>query len=286
MQPLFALLAAAGIATYPLIEARWFRINRVRVPFERDLPRLTILHVSDTHLTGRNHAMIRFLGSIPDRIAIPDLVIATGDLIDDNSGITPITKLLNDLPARLGRFYVLGSHDYYQTRFQSYLKYFGDRKYAVSAPPADTSALEEGLKRDGWVALTNRTQHVAIPAGTIRLAGVDDPYLSRQETGHIERARDEVLAIGLAHAPDIVSEWMLNGFDLVLSGHTHAGQVRVPGVGALVTNSSLPTALAGGLHQIGSAYLHTSPGLGTGKFAPIRFNCRPEVTLLELGRHA
>ncbi|MEA2517702.1 MAG: uncharacterized protein QOG16_1540, partial [Actinomycetota bacterium] len=91
-----------------------------------------------------------------------------------------------------------------------------------------------------------------------------------------------VLAIGLAHAPDVVSQWMLQGFDLVFTGHTHAGQVRVPGFGAVVTNSSLPTELAGGLHRVGSGWLHVSPGLGTGRFAPIRFNCRPEATLLEI----
>jgi predicted MPP superfamily phosphohydrolase len=79
---------------------------------------------------------------------------------------------------------------------------------------------------------------------------------------------------------------LLAGFDLVLGGHTHAGQVRIPGVGALVTNSSLPAALGGGLHRIGSGWLHVSPGLGTGRFAPIRFACRPEATLLVLSSSA
>ncbi|MEA2453722.1 MAG: uncharacterized protein QOG04_2432 [Actinomycetota bacterium] len=284
MQPLYALLAAAGVAGYPFLEARLFRIKHLKVQLERPVPRLTVLHISDTHLVAHNHALIRFLKTIPGRIAIPDIVLATGDLIDDNSGITPITRLLNDLPARLGRFYVLGSHDYYQTRFRSFFKYFGD--YRAVVPPsttADTKALEQSLQMDGWVSLTNRTHHLHSPAGTIRLAGVDDPYLNKHDTTHIERARDEVLAIGLAHSPDVVSEWVLNGFDLVVSGHTHGGQVRVPGIGALVTNSSLPSALAGGLHQIGGGFLHVSPGLGTGKFSPIRFNCRPEVTLLEIG---
>jgi predicted MPP superfamily phosphohydrolase len=84
------------------------------------------------------------------------------------------------------------------------------------------------------------------------------------------------------HAPDVVSEWFLTGFDLVLAGHTHGGQVRIPGIGALVTNCSLPTALAGGLHRIHGGWLHVSPGLGTGKYSPIRFACPPEATLLHL----
>jgi predicted MPP superfamily phosphohydrolase len=282
MQPLFALLAAAGAVGYPFLEARWFRVNHLRVPLGRDVPRTTILHVSDTHLVARNRSLIRFLTSLPGRFGIPDLILATGDLIEDNTGITPITRVLNDLPARLGRFYVLGSHDYYQSRFQSYSKYFTHKTPGPKAVKADTSSLERSLQSDGWVSLTNRTHHLETKTGTIRLSGVDDPYLDRHTTEHIDRAHDEVLAIGLAHAPNVVSEWVLNGFDLVVCGHTHAGQVRLPGIGALVTNSSLPNALAGGLHRIGSSWLHVSPGLGTGRFTPIRFNCRPEVTLLEI----
>jgi predicted MPP superfamily phosphohydrolase len=90
------------------------------------------------------------------------------------------------------------------------------------------------------------------------------------------------VAIGVVHTPDVVSEWALGGYDLVLAGHTHGGQVRIPGVGAVVTNCTLPPALAAGLHRIGGAWLHVSPGLGTGRFSPIRFNCRPEATLLRL----
>ena len=282
MQPLLGFLAAAGVVSYPFLEARWFRVNHLRVPLGRDVEGFTVLHISDTHLVARNGALLRFLRSLPSRIGTPDLVLATGDLIDDNTGIAPITKVLNALTARLGRFYVLGSHDYFQTRFRSYLKYFGDSRHTEGAAQADTGALEDGLQTAGWVSLANRTEHLITNAGSIRISGVDDPYINRHQTHHIERAADEMLAIGLTHAPEVVSEWALNGFDLVVTGHTHAGQIRVPGVGALVTNSSLPTALAGGLHRIGGAWLHVSPGLGTGKFAPIRFNCRPEVTLLHI----
>jgi predicted MPP superfamily phosphohydrolase len=281
MQPLLALLAAAGV-TYPFLEARWFRVKHLQVPVGRDVPKITILHVSDTHLVAGNRALLGFLRSLTVRVGVPDLVLATGDLIDDDTGIDSISEALNALPAKLGRFYVLGSHDYYQTRFKSFLKYFGSSRPVEGAKAADTQRLEAQLQGGGWVSLMNRTEHVSVPTGLVRLSGVDDPYIQRHKTDHIERAAEEVLAVGLAHCPDVVSEWMLNGFDLVVTGHTHAGQVRVPGIGALVTNSSLPSALAGGLHRIGHGWLHVSPGLGTGKFAPIRFNCRPEVTLLEL----
>ncbi|MDP9225794.1 MAG: metallophosphoesterase, partial [Actinomycetota bacterium] len=186
------------------------------------------------------------------------------------------------LEARLGRFYVLGSHDYYQSRFASYAKYFSGHRSHVNAPKASTPELEAGLAAHGWQPLINETTLVNAPAGRIRLTGIDDPYLKRQDVQLIRRDDDEILAIGLVHTPDVVSEWFLAGFDLVVAGHTHAGQVRLPLAGALITNCSLPTALASGPHRIGNGWLHVSPGLGTGKFSPLRFNCRPEATVLEL----
>jgi predicted MPP superfamily phosphohydrolase len=130
--------------------------------------------------------------------------------------------------------------------------------------------------------LTNRSETVDTPSGRIRLTGVDDPYIHREETGHLARSAGDALAIGLMHAPEVVSEYALAGYDLVLAGHTHAGQVRIPFAGAVVTNSTLPCALAAGATKVGSSWLHVSPGLAQGKFSPIRFNCRPEATLLTL----
>jgi predicted MPP superfamily phosphohydrolase len=128
----------------------------------------------------------------------------------------------------------------------------------------------------------NQTKHLETPYGTVRIAGVADPYLNLHETGHIERAEAEVLALGLVHAPDVVSEWLLNGFDVVFAGHTHGGQIRLPFVGSIVTNSDLPAGLAYGSNRVGSGWLHVSPGLGTSHYTPIRFLCPPEATLLEL----
>ena len=283
MPLLLASLATIGLALYPFAEARWFRLSKKRVAVGREVPALEILHLSDMHMTSDKTELVRFLERVARKVGEVDLVLVTGDLLQDNTGIEPVTEALNAFRARLGRFYVLGSHDYYQTRFQSFLKYFSaPMRKELKAPAADTERLESRLRDEGWIALTNTTSHVSTPVGTIRLSGVDDPYIDRHQLGHITRGKDEILAIGLAHAPDVVSPWMLNGFDLVVAGHTHGGQVRVPGVGALVTNSDLPASLAAGLHRIGGGWLHVSPGLGTGKFAPIRFACRPEATLLHV----
>jgi predicted MPP superfamily phosphohydrolase len=84
------------------------------------------------------------------------------------------------------------------------------------------------------------------------------------------------------HSPDSAPETAALGYDLLVAGHTHGGQVCLPGVGALVTNCSLPARLVSGMIRVGDAFMSVSPGLGTSKFAPFRFFCRPEATLLEL----
>ncbi len=274
-----------GAAAYALYEPYRYRLAELDVPVGRGLDELSILQVSDLHMGGRDRRLRRFLEALPERLGdVPDLVVATGDLIGANEGIEPAVAALARLEARLGRFYVLGSHDYYVPRFGSYLKYFtGPRP--VKAPRARTTELEEGLVAKGWRSLTNRTEILSRAAGDVRVTGLDDPYLGRHRTEHIERGGSDMLAIGVVHTPDVVSEWALAGYDLVLAGHTHGGQVRIPGMGAVVTNCALPAALAGGLHRIGETWLHVSPGLGTGRYSPLRFNCPPEATLLRLRSH-
>ena len=279
------LAAGAAVGLYSLVEPYRFRLNVVDVPLHQGGLRLDVLHVSDTHMRAGHKRLQRWLERLPEELGQPpDLVLATGDLIEDNSGIDPIVQALGRFEPTYGSFYVLGSHDYFQSRFQAYTKYFTGRR-PVRAPRADTEALERGLKEKGWTPLTNAKASVDTPGGRILVAGVDDPYIHRHRTEHIQRSSDDVLAIGLVHAPDVVSEYALAGFDLVVAGHTHAGQVRLPNVGAVVTNCTLPAALAGGLNSVGNTWLHVSPGLGSGRFAPIRLNCRPEATLLRLHPH-
>ncbi len=274
-------LGAGALALYAATEPYLYRLQRHTLAGTPRTPSLTVLHVSDTHLNTRDKRLMSFLRGLPERVGVPDLVVATGDLIEENEAIDPIVELLGGLRARLGRFYVFGSHDYYIGKRPSYRKYFSSEREVKRADDADTPRLEEGLRAAGWQALTNTTVMVEDAGTKIRLSGVDDPYLKRHRTDHIERG-DEDLAIALVHAPDVVSEWALRGFDLILAGHTHGGQVRFPGIGALVTNSSLPAGLAAGPQRVGRTWLHVSPGLGTGKFSPIRFATRPEATLLRL----
>jgi uncharacterized protein len=278
-----AVAGMAGLGAYSLYEPYRFKLASHDVRLGRTVPSLTVLHLSDLHLRAGRTALTRWLEELPRRLGErPDLVAVTGDLIEDPSGIEVAVRVLAGFEGSLGRFYVLGSHDYYESAGPSYSKYLTGRHNMRKAQRADTASLEAGLKGAGWVPLTNATEIVDSPGGRIRVTGVDDPYISRHSTDHITRAAGEVFALGLMHSPDVVSDYALHGYDLVLAGHTHAGQVRLPRFGALVTNSSLPAGLAGGLHRVGPTWLHVSPGLGTSRYSPVRFLARPEATLLRI----
>lgn len=279
----WAAAAGAGLAAYALYEPYRYRLVTHELPVRSNGLVLDVLHLADTHLSPRDHKLMGFLRTLPDRLTkVPDLVVATGDMIEGDDGIDPLLEALSGIEARYGRFYVLGSHDYYVSSGPSYTKYFSNEKTMRRALPTEVERLEEGLQAKGWISLANRDETIDVDGYRVRVSGVDDPYINRHQTNHIGRSESDDAAIALVHAPDVVSEWALNGFDLILAGHTHAGQVRFPLAGAVVTNCSLPSALAAGPNLVGASWLHVSPGLGAGRYSPIRFLARPEATLLRL----
>ena len=138
------------------------------------------------------------------------------------------------------------------------------------------------LEADGWTHLPNRRTELAVDGVRLEVMGMDDPHIERHDLRVAPRRDPAALGLAVVHSPDPAPELAALGYDLILSGHTHGGQVRLPVVGAIVTNSQMPTRLCRGLSRLGSSILHISPGLGTSKFAPFRFLCRPEATILEL----
>jgi uncharacterized protein len=121
----------------------------------------------------------------------------------------------------------------------------------------------------------------------VAAAGVDDPHLGLDRYDRVAGRSDgaSALRLGLTHSPEprVLDRFAADGYDLVLAGHTHGGQLRVPGVGALVTNCGLDRSRARGASRWGAhTWLHVSAGLGTSPFAPVRFACPPEATLLTL----
>ena len=116
----------------------------------------------------------------------------------------------------------------------------------------------------------------------MELLGLDDAHIAWHDLRVAPRRSPDRFGFAVMHSPDSAPETAALGYDFMVAGHTHGGQVCLPVVGALVTNCSLPARLVSGMIRVGDAVVSVSPGLGTSKYAPFRFFCRPEATLLEL----
>ena len=313
----FARVAAGVTATglgllgYTLLEARMPVLRRVEVPLlAADEHPFTILHLSDLHLTNRTEARVAWVRGLA--ALRPDVVVDTGDNLSFANGLEPLERALEpflDLPGA----FVLGDHDYRTTIFKLPTRYLRSTPGSVYANlDEEHVALPWSEVRDlqasgGWADLTNTRSALTVHGRRIELVGVDDPHAERdafpmpelpedgKADGAAVRSRDgRPLRIGLLHAPyrRVLDAMVTDGVDLALAGHTHGGQLCLPGVGALVTNCDLDRGRASGLSQwpgrIGSPeaaadmYLHVSAGLGTSPYTPVRLACRPEATLLTL----
>ena len=284
---LVTLVVAAALAciVYGVaIERSWYRFRRhdlaILPPGDEDGDErgLTILHLSDLHFVRHDAKKARFLASLPR----PDVTIVTGDFLAEPEAVETAVEAVRAVRGRRASWFVLGSNDHYIPKPLNYLKYFVKRRTRRFARRGRADDLIRALTADGWIDLTNARTLLDVDGVPIELLGLDDAHLRWHDLRVAPRAAPDRFGLAVMHSPDSAPESAALGYDLLVAGHTHGGQVRVPGLGALVTNCSMPPRLAAGLIGMGSAVLHTSPGLGTSKYAPFRFACRPEATLLEL----
>lgn len=271
---------AACVAYGVFIERRWYRLATYRLPIlPPDAPSpVTVLHLSDLHFVASDKGKTRFLASLPPS----DITVLTGDLLGEPEAVEAVTAALGPVRGTAGSYFVLGSNDYFAPRPLSYLAYFRKSRRRRQGRPGRAKDLASRLEADGWIHLRNRRVMGEAEGVPLELTGLDDPHIERHDLRVAVRKDQGVFGLALVHSPDPAPELAALGYDLVVCGHTHGGQVRMPVVGALVTNSTIPTGLCMGLSRFGRTLLHVSPGLGTSKFAPFRFLCRPEATLLEL----
>jgi uncharacterized protein len=272
--------AGAGCVTYGVaVEHHWYRRRRHVIPvLPPDAEPLTILHLSDLHFLRRDPRKTRFLASLPS----PDVAVLTGDLIGEPEAVEAVVAALRPLRGRIASYFVLGSNDYFVPEPLNYLAYFRRGRKPRPGRRSRATDLIRALESDGWTYVKNRTDGFRAGGSRFEVVGLDDPHIKRHDLRVATRRDPGAVGLAVVHSPDPAPELAALGYDLILSGHTHGGQVRLPVVGALVTNSQMPTRLCMGLSRWGRAYLHISPGLGTSKFAPFRFLCRPEATLIEL----
>lgn len=265
---------------YGFVEAKLFRVGRYTLPV---LPPganpIRILQVSDFHLRPRNRRMTGFLESLAGEEY--DLVLATGDLLGGVDSDRECLRLLNGLRGRWGRIFVFGSSDYYAPILKNYLDYFRKRhRHGPTRNP--TERFREGLTNAGWLDMNNQDLLLDLNATRVQVTGLDDPYLKRDRRRLLVRNPEAELAMLVVHDPAPYDDAFRAGYDVAIAGHTHGGQVRLPFVGAVVSNSTLPTSLAKGPSKVGDSWLFVTPGVGTGKYAPFRFLCPPEASVVEL----
>jgi predicted MPP superfamily phosphohydrolase len=194
--------------------------------------------------------------------------------------------------------YVHGSNDYFGPHIPNPATYlWRPSELDESREALDTAGLENLYHELGWVGVNNAATRLNVGGNRLLLVGTDDPHIGRDRLDLVTAAVEEQLengdpidtVIGVTHAPytRVLNTLTTLGADIIFAGHTHGGQLCIPGVGALTTNSDLPVSLARGLavwnHESRSSYLNVSAGLGTSIYAPMRFACPPEAILLSLG---
>jgi uncharacterized protein len=281
-------VAGAGALFYGgVIERNAFTIRRWDVPV---LPAgsapVRILHVSDLHITAgqhRKHGWIRSLASLQ-----PDLVVNTGDTLSAADAIPAVMHSLEPLFDFPGVF-VPGNNDYYAPSPKNPLRYFGGPPdpTQMKSQPLPWPELAEAMATAGWTDLTHVRTSLAIGGRPLAFAGTDDPHLRKARYERIAGPADPtaLVRLGVTHSPEpaLLGCFAEDGYDLVLAGHTHGGQIRLPFGPAIVTNCGIERTRARWLHRWDDhMYFHVSAGLGTNPFMPIRFCCRPEATVLTL----
>lgn len=278
------ITAVAGLAYSAGYEVRAYTLREKTVGI---LPAgaqpLRVLHLSDLHMTPWQHRKQQWLRDLAK--LQPDLVIVTGDFMGYQNAVQPVLDALEPLGQFPGVF-VFGSNDYYGPKLKNPAKYLlADKGVRVHDDPLPTGDLKAGLEALGWVDLTHIRHTLKLHSNFFEFRGVDDPHLRLDDYASVAGpAALGTIPIGVTHAPylRVLDAMEADGMELIFAGHTHGGQLCLPGFGALVTNCDLETKRAKGLHRHGKTWLHVSAGIGTNPYTPVRFACRPEATLLTL----
>jgi predicted MPP superfamily phosphohydrolase len=294
----FAVTAGAGAAAglvafgYGLWEKNQFVLREETLDIlPPGQPPFRILHLSDIHFVPGQDRKAAWLESLAG--LEPDLVVNTGDNLSHVKAVDPLLTALRPLLEFPGVF-VPGSNDYFAPTLKNPASYLlGPSQVKPKPARLDWPRLRSGFGMGGWIDLTNRHQSVVLKGIRFDFSGVDDPHLNRERyagwpRGTVNQNATPHLRVAVIHAPyqRVLDHFTEDGADLLLAGHTHGGQLCVPGYGALVSNCDLPTWRAKGLNDWQSngstTPVNVSGGIGTSRFAPVRIACKPEAVLLTL----
>jgi predicted MPP superfamily phosphohydrolase len=244
---------------------------------------ITVLQIGDIHMAPWQKSKQRFIQSL-GKLPI-DLVINTGDNLGHQKAIPSLLQALEPLLAKPGVF-VNGSNDYFGPVMKNPFGYIFHTSHAPNSARLDTATMTNAFEQSGWVDLNNKTSQLVVSGNKIRFIGLDDFHIGYSDSSKLSESRD--FTIALTHAPYLEAIETLTklGAEIIFAGHTHGGQVRIPFLGALTTNSDLPNRHARGLSGWNfdgkKSILSVVAGLGNSIFAPVRFACFPEVRLITL----
>ncbi|MHB0936958.1 MAG: metallophosphoesterase [Armatimonadota bacterium] len=257
---LFAILLIDGI----FIEPARLQVTKHQVTLPRLAPAfdgLRVVHLSDLHCGPSffNNAHIRRAVKRANDFD-PDLVLLTGDYVNQTGSIKDCARLLSGLHARYGAVAVLGNHDYW----------------------TDHAAITRELRAAGITVLNNEAVSIQRGASRLWIAGLDDAWEGQPNLAKATRgipAGEPVIL--LVHEPDVATVAANAPIDLQLSGHVHGGQVRLPWIGPILT-PNLGHKYPMGWYRIGEMQIYTSRGIGVTFPGIIRLNCPPELACLTL----
>lgn len=285
------VFVALAIVIWGTTFARWrYIVHESEVPV---LPKgskpIRVLHISDIHMAPWQRRKQRFIAELVD--LNPDLIIDTGDNLGHKDVVAITIESLESLLSVPGAF-VNGSNDYYAPTIRNPFGYIVKPSQPHKGTPLATKELTDEFESRGWKNLNNQSATIKIGDLHIGLLGVDDPHDKLDDLAGLSAQKNSVgkvdVLLGVAHAPyrRVIEAMAEQGVAMMFAGHTHGGQVRIPGIGALTTNSDLPKKHAKGL----SAWvwnehlmkLNVSAGLGNSIFAPVRFWNRPEARVITL----
>ena len=291
-----AAIGAGVLAYSSLYERNKFGVRHEAIDvLEPGASSIQVLHLSDIHLAPWQNRKIKWIRGLAS--LRPDLVVVTGDSLGHAKSVPALTHALSVFQGTTGVF-VHGSNDYFAPRMPNPFTYlFRPSKPDRDGKRIDTEGLDALYASLGWLDLNNASARVSVDGASVLFTGTDDPHLDLDRLDFVAESVDEALGhsnqpvaviVGVTHAPyrRILDTLTTLGAAVIFAGHTHGGQVCVPGIGALTTNSDLPRALARGMNVWNrfdrNAFLNVSAGIGTSIFAPVRFACPPEAVLVTL----
>jgi uncharacterized protein len=277
--------AVAGLGYAAIVERNAFVVRELTMPvLTPGSSPLRVLHLSDIHMRPTQRHKQSWLRELARWE--PDLVVNTGDNLSHRKAVPAVVQALGDLLSVPGIF-VFGSNDYFGPTPKNPANYLLAKNRRVHGQALPWQDLRAAFSERGWLDVTHVRRELDVAGVTIAAAGVDDPHINRDRYDTIAGPASPAanLRLGLTHAPytRVLDRFAADGYQLVLAGHTHGGQLCLPFKGALVTNCDLDRSRAKGPSRWGANMaLHVSAGIGTSPFAPFRFCCRPEATLLTL----